>query len=84
MEKIIEMVVDTPTMDNLGDKYGASGKVEVLLVVSELDVDRKEKAKLVKMILIIKEGDMRCSPGKSDSRTVEAFKEKEINIKRYQ
>jgi hypothetical protein len=38
----------------------AAGKVEVLLVVSGLDLDRGMEAKLVNMYVNIKEGGMGC------------------------
>ena len=61
------MVTDVPTMDGLEKMYGAFGewgmeaeKVEVLLVVSGLDLDRGMEAKLVNMYVNIKEGGMGC------------------------
>ena len=45
-----------------------AGKVEVLLVVNGLDVDKIAEAQLVKMYVNIMEGDMRGrdGPGKLD------------------
>ena len=49
--RVSQMVTDGPTTYSLGKRYGV-GKVEVLLVVGGLDVDRGVEAKLVN----IKEG----------------------------
>ena len=49
--KITEMVADAPTTVSLGKRYGAlggwgmaPGKVEILLVVGDLDVDSSAEA----------------------------------------
>jgi hypothetical protein len=51
LERSLEMVADVPTMDSLRERYGtydgwgmAAGKVEVLVVVSGLDVGRSAEA----------------------------------------
>ena len=59
------MVADISTTDILVKMYGAfgrwgmaAGKMEVLLVVSGLDIDRSKKVQLVNNYVNIKEGDM--------------------------
>jgi hypothetical protein len=49
--KVTGMVADVPATDSLGKRYEAfggwemtAGEVEILLVISELDVDRSVKA----------------------------------------
>ena len=84
------MFGDAPTMDSLGKKYGtfdgwgmSAGEVEVLLVVSGLDVDRSAKALLDNMYVSNNKGDMgrEDGPGKLDRvATVEVFEEKEKGI----
>ena len=82
----IGMVTETAAnviMDNLGKGYRAfEGWVEVLLVVSGLDVNRNVKAKLVNTYVSIKEGNM-GGDGLGESgriTTIEVLKGKEKGI----
>ena len=59
------IVAEVPTMDSLGERYGAfgrwgmeAGKVAVFLVVTRLDVDRSVEAEVVNIYVNIQEGDM--------------------------
>ena len=82
------MVADVPALKSLGKRYGAYGgwqleNLEVLLIVSGLNVNRSAEAKFVNMYVNIKEGDMEGGdgPSKSDrAPAVEALKEKEKEI----
>ena len=63
--EVTGVVADAPTTDGLGKRYGtfsgwgmAAGKVEVLLVVGEFDVDGGAEARLVNKNVNIQEGDM--------------------------
>ena len=88
--EVTGVVADAPTMDRMRKRYGvfcgwriAAGKVEVLLMISGLDLGISEEAKLIKLFANIKEGDMggRDGPGKSDRVvTIEVLKEKEKRI----
>ena len=62
----------------------AAGKVEVLLVFGEFDVDRGAEATLINKDVNIQEGDMERGdgPSKSDrAASIEALKENEKGIK---
>ena len=86
-EEVTGVVANAPTMDGLGKRYGmfsgwgmAAGKVEVLLVVGEFDVDKGAEARLINKDDNIQEGDMGRGDGPSKSDRVvstEALKEKE-------
>jgi hypothetical protein len=88
--EVTGVVADAPTMDGLGKRYGmfsgwgmAAGKVEVLLVVGEFDVDGGAEVRLVNKDVNIQEGDMGRGdgPGKSDRvATIDALKEEENGI----
>ena len=55
------MFADAPTIDSMGKKVWitmAAEKVEILLVVSGLDVDISVEAWIVNIYVIMKEGDM--------------------------
>jgi hypothetical protein len=72
--EVTGVVVNAPTTDGLGKRYGtfsgwgmAAGKVEVLLVVGEFDVDRGAESRLVNKDVNIQEGGMGRGDGPSKS-----------------
>jgi hypothetical protein len=52
------MVENAHTTDGLGKRYGAFGKVGLLLVVRRFEVDRGAEARFVNKYVNIKEGEM--------------------------